>query len=79
MNTINFKTYFENYPNEKGYFGRYGGVYINEELMDAINEVNVAYNTIGKSIEFLDELTKMRKEFQGRPTPITYLEKLSNK
>ena len=79
MNTINFKTYFENYPNEKGYFGRYGGVYINEELMDAINEVNVAYNTIGKSIEFLDELAKMRKEFQGRPTPITYLEKLSNK
>lgn len=79
MNTINFKTYFENYPNEKGYFGKYGGVYIQDELMEAINEVNIAYQTIGKSKEFLDELAKMRKEFQGRPTPITYLEKLSNK
>ena len=79
MRKINFDTYFENYPNEQGYFGKYGGIYISDNLMNAINEVNHAYQTIGKSEQFLNELEKMRKEFQGRPTPITYLEKLSKK
>ena len=74
---VDFETYFKHYPDKKGYFGKYGGVYINEELKAAMTEINEAYQTICKSSKFIAELRKIRKEFQGRPTPISYLERLS--
>ena len=76
-NGIDFDTYFKNYPDKDGYFGKYGGVYVSEDLKKAMEEINVAYNTICKSSKFIAELRKIRKEFQGRPTPISYLERLS--
>ncbi len=78
-NDIEFNTYFRNYPDEKGYFGTYGGCYIPPELQAATNEINEAYLTICKSSKFISELRRIRKEFQGRPTPISHLERLSNK
>ena len=78
-NGIDFDTYFKNYPNEEGYFGKYGGVYVNDELKKAMLEITEAYFTICKSRKFIDELRRIRKEFQGRPTPISHLERLSNK
>ena len=78
-NEIDFDTYFKNYPNEEGYFGKYGGVYVNDELKKAMKEITEAYFTICKSRKFIDELRRIRKEFQGRPTPISHLERLSNK
>ena len=78
LNGIDFETYFKNYPDEKGYFGKYGGAYVDEKLLKAMKEVNDAYETICKSRKFIDELRRIRKEFQGRPTPITHLERLSN-
>ena len=79
FNGINFDTYFKNYPNREGYFGKYGGAYVSEELKKAMEEINEAYFTICKSSKFISELRKIRKEFQGRPTPISYLERLSTK
>ena len=79
FNGINFDTYFKNYTNSEGYFGKYGGAYISEELKAAMEEITTAYYTICKSSRFVSELRKIRKEFQGRPTPISYLERLSNK
>lgn len=76
-NNIDFDTYFKNYPNDAGYFGKYGGSYIPEELQQAMDEITEAYFTIAKSSKFISELRRIRKEFQGRPTPITYLERLS--
>ena len=78
FNGIDFDTYFKNYPNEDGYFGRYGGVYISEELKAAMEDITKAYGTICKSRKFIDELRRIRKEFQGRPTPISHLERLSD-
>ncbi len=78
-NGIEFDTYFKNYPDENGYFGKYGGVYITPELKAAMEEITEAYFTICKSSKFIAELRKIRKEFQGRPTPISYLERLSGK
>lgn len=78
-NEIDFNTYFKNYPDENGFFGKYGGSYIPEELQEAMNEITVAYNKICKSSKFINELRQIRKEFQGRPTPISHLERLSNK
>lgn len=78
FNGIDFDTYFKNYPSEDGYFGRYGGAYITPELQAAMKEINEAYQAICKSSKFISELRTIRREFQGRPTPISYLERLSN-
>jgi len=76
-NGIDFDTYLKNYPDEKGYFGKYGGSYISPELQKAMDEITEAYFTICKSRKFINELRRIRKEFQGRPTPISHLERLS--
>ena len=77
LNNIDFNTYFKNYPDANGYYGKYGGAYIAPELKKAMEEINEAYFTICKSSKFISELRRIRKEFQGRPTPISYLERLS--
>ena len=77
-NDIEFDTYFKNYPNNDGYFGRYGGSYISDELKEAMKEICDAYHTICKSAKFIGELRRIRRDFQGRPTPISHLERLSN-
>ena len=79
FNNVDFDTYFKKYPDKNGYFGKYGGVYISEELKNAMQEITEAYFTICKSRKFISELRRIRKEFQGRPTPISHLERLSNK
>ncbi len=75
---IDFTTYFKNYPDSKGFFGKYGGAYIAPELQKAMEEITQAYYTICKSSKFISELRRIRKEFQGRPTPISHLERLSD-
>ena len=77
LKNVDFETYLKNYPSEDGYFGRYGGCYITEELKAAFDEVNTAYKTICKSAKFINELRRIRKEFQGRPTPVYHCERLS--
>ncbi|MBQ9960244.1 MAG: tryptophan synthase subunit beta [Oscillospiraceae bacterium] len=74
---MEFDNYFDLYPNEAGYFGPYGGVYVADELKSAITEITEAYMTIGRSDAFLNELSRIRREFQGRPTPVSYLARLS--
>ena len=78
FNGIDFNTYFKNYPSEQGFFGKYGGSYISPELQKAMNEITEAYFTICKSSKFISELRRIRREFQGRPTPISHLERLSS-
>ncbi len=76
---VDFDTYFKNYPDENGFFGKYGGCYISPELSNAMKEITEAYFSICQSRKFINELRRIRKEFQGRPTPISHLERLSNK
>ncbi len=78
FNGIDFDTYFKHYPDENGFFGKYGGAYISDDLKQAMAEITEAYFTICKSSKFISELRRIRKDFQGRPTPISYLERLSN-
>ena len=78
FNNVNFDTYFKDYPDEKGYFGRYGGCYIEPKLQAAMEEITQAHFSICQSRKFINELRRVRKEFQGRPTPVTHLERLSN-
>lgn len=76
---IDFDTYLKNYPDANGYFGKYGGSYIPTELQAAMDEIRDAYETICKSRKFIAELRRIRKEFQGRPTPVSHLARLSDK
>ncbi len=78
FNGVDFDTYFKKYPDKDGYFGKYGGTYITDDLAKAMKEITEAYFTICKSRKFISELRRIRKEFQGRPTPISHLERLSN-
>ncbi|MBE6635185.1 MAG: tryptophan synthase subunit beta [Ruminococcaceae bacterium] len=75
---MDFDTYFKRYPSADGYFGKYGGSYISPELKAAMDEITDAYFTICKSTKFIGELRRIRREFQGRPTPISHLERLSS-
>ncbi len=77
FNNVNFDTYLKNYPDKDGFFGKYGGAYVSDDLKKAMEEITEAYFTICKSSKFISELRRIRKEFQGRPTPISYLERLS--
>lgn len=76
---FDFTNYFKKYPNREGYFGDYGGIKLNEELKKAVLEVDLAYRKIAHSREFISELRRIRKEFQGRPTPIYHCRNLSEK
>ena len=79
MNKYNeFDNYLKEYPTNDGYFGEYGGAYISKELEPAFVEANNAYEAICHSAQFINELRRIRKEFQGRPTPVYHCERLSN-
>ncbi|MBR1971144.1 MAG: tryptophan synthase subunit beta [Clostridia bacterium] len=79
MNYRDFDTYLKNYPDNNGYFGKYGGCYLPQELIPAFKEITTAYETICHSAQFINELRRIRKEFQGRPTPVYHCERLSNR
>ena len=54
FNNIEFDTYFNNYPDKNGYFGKFGGVYIDEKLknaMEEITEAESAYKVLGAKCE----------------------------
>ena len=66
-------------PDNKGHFGIYGGRYVSETLMPAILELEKAYNKYKNDPEFLEELSYYLKEYTGRPTPLYFAERLSQK
>jgi len=74
-----FETYNKEYPDVNGYFGKYGGAYLPEKLIPAMKDIADAYAHICQSAQFINELRRIRKEFQGRPTPVYHCERLSNK
>ena len=78
---MDYSTYLRNYPDLNGYFGPYGGgqEFLPEELRPVFQEIDEAYRTICHSARFISELRRIRREFQGRPTPVYHCEKLSQK
>ncbi|MBP5314010.1 MAG: tryptophan synthase subunit beta [Eggerthellaceae bacterium] len=77
MNYKDFETYLQNYPNDEGFFGPYGGSFIPDQLQPAMKEITQAYQEICQSSQFINELRRIRREFQGRPTPVYHCERLS--
>ena len=76
---MDYRTYLRYTPDEKGYFGEYGGAVLPDELKASFAEITDAYQTICQSAQFINELRRIRKDFQGRPTPVYHCERLSRK
>ncbi len=62
---------------KKGRFGNYGGQYVPEIVMPALNELETAYYTYKNDPDFQKELRFYLREYAGRPTRLYYAEKLS--
>jgi tryptophan synthase beta chain len=63
--------------NNSGHFGEYGGRFVPEALIGALNELEIAHNTAQKDPEFLAELAQLHKTYTGRPSVITEAKRFS--
>jgi tryptophan synthase beta chain len=64
-------------PDERGYFGEFGGRFVPETLMPALDELTVAYQSAMADPEFQQELAHLQRTYTGRPTPVSYAKRLS--
>ncbi|MBU1044967.1 MAG: tryptophan synthase subunit beta [Candidatus Omnitrophica bacterium] len=71
--------YFKEYPNKDGFFKEYGGAFVPPILEKEMKKITDAYYAISKSHHFISELRSIRKHYQGRPTPVYYCNRLSEK
>ena len=72
------KNTFKSYPNEKGYFGKFGGRYVSETLMPLIIEVEKEYEKIKNDKNFINEFNYYLKTYVGRPSPLFYAQRITN-
>ncbi len=72
------KNTYKSYPNEKGYFGQFGGRYVSETLMPLILEVEKEYEKIKSDRNFIDEFNHYLKTYVGRPSPLFYAQRITN-
>lgn len=68
-----------NFPDESGHFGPYGGTFVAETLIEALDELKVMYEKFKDDKEFLNEFHHDLKHFVGRPSPIYFAERLTKK
>jgi tryptophan synthase beta chain len=71
------KTNLANVPDERGYFGEFGGRFVPETLMPALDELLAAYQVALADPEFHAELAHLLTTYAGRPTPITHARRLT--
>jgi tryptophan synthase beta chain len=64
-------------PDERGHFGPYGGRFVSETLIAALDELEAAYPRIRASAEFRRELDDLLSAYAGRPTPVTLARRMS--
>jgi tryptophan synthase beta chain len=64
-------------PDERGYFGDFGGRFVPETLVEPVEELERAYFAARDDAAFNDELARLLKHYVGRPTPISEAGRLS--
>ena len=70
---------FQDMPDSKGYFGEYGGQIIPPELVKIMNDINDAYEKVTKTEAFQQELQELFTDYVGRPSPVYYARRLTEK
>ncbi|MBK8134676.1 MAG: tryptophan synthase subunit beta [Chloroflexi bacterium] len=73
------KTGLTNVPDERGYFGEFGGRFVPETLVPALDELVAAYQSAIADPAFHKELADLQSTYVGRPTPLTYARRLSER
>ena len=63
------------FPDKDGRFGEYGGKFVSETLMPALNELEKEYKKIKKNKKFKNQISSLLKNFVGRPTPLYLAER----
>ena len=66
------------HPNEKAYFGKFGGQYVPENAIPALRELEEEYEKVKNDKEFQEELKYLLKNYVGRETPLFYAKNLSD-
>lgn len=66
-------------PDHRGYFGSYGGRYVPETLMTALLELDQGYRECREDPDFVRELHYYLQQYCGRPTPLYYAERLTDR
>src|SRR6185369_16522969 len=66
-------------PDERGYFGEYGGRFVPETLVAPLDELTTSYFTYRDDPDFQAELADLLKNYAGRPTPLYFAQRLSEK
>jgi len=66
-------------PDKDGFFGEYGGQFIPPELITIMDQINDAYEEVRNTAAFKDELQDLFTHYVGRPSPIFYAKRLSEK
>ncbi|NLO21524.1 MAG: tryptophan synthase subunit beta [Syntrophomonadaceae bacterium] len=66
-------------PDKNGYFGVYGGRFVPETLMPALEELETAYYEVREDQSFINNLQYFLKNYAGRETPLHYAENLSKR
>ncbi|MFV5382105.1 tryptophan synthase subunit beta [Acinetobacter towneri] len=69
--------YIGNGPDALGFFGKFGGCYMPESLMPALQELEQAFNTVRGKPEFWAEYQQILTDFVGRPSPLFYAKNLT--
>src|SRR6266566_2333604 len=69
---------FDTVPDARGHFGPYGGMFVPETLMSALNELTREYERAKTDQAFQDELSAFLRDFAGRPTPLYFAERLTS-
>jgi tryptophan synthase beta chain len=64
-------------PDERGYFGEYGGQFVPETLMPVLDELTTAYNQAKADDAFWAEFNSLSRDYSGRPTPLYFAERLT--
>lgn len=70
---------FYRLPNKKGYFGKFGGRFVPETVMPALEELERAFRWARRDRKFQGELSNYLIDYAGRPTPLYFAERLTRK
>ena len=64
-------------PDDRGYFGDYGGRFVPETLVPALDELAAAYNELKTDAAFWSEFESLSRDYSGRPTPLYLAQRLT--
>ena len=78
MSKVDVKSADYNAPDEAGHFGPYGGIFVGETLITAVEELAEVYEKLSKDADFWREFDQQLKFYVGRPSPLYFAQRITN-